>query len=289
MSGKCFALVCIILLVAGCRASNSPKKSESSCICALAGDFSKPFKQRSVDAVTGSQFMQETEDLDFSERQLAAIQEILAGNIPEGLRIPAILKLVNDQGDSLLLSVAKDYLGIGSDTDFVRMPLSLPSAKAIAKQFNMLIPTPTLVDAIYEQADIQLKPQPMHPGDEMRSNTYYLRHNELINEQAGIWRFSEVLLAGHKKDIVLSTRMQRQPGKVPIYGWHLRQGEPIQPLSLVHGESYEDYSHGLRLIGSDACLNGQPVEVEELFKDSKWEASLSGESELFPRRLLDLP
>lgn len=289
MSGKWFTLVCVILLLAGCRATNSFKKNESSCICGLAGDFSKPLKQRSVDAVTGSQFMQQTEDLDFSERQLAAIQEILAGNIPEGLRVPAILKLVNDQGDTLLLPVAKDYLAIGSDTDFVCMPLSLPSAKAIAKQFNMLIPTPTLVDAIYDQAAIQLKPQPMHPNEEMRFNAYYLRHNELINEQAGIWRFSEVLLAGHKKDIVLSTRMQRQPGKVPIYGWHLRQGEPIQPLSLVHGESYEDYSHGLRLIGSVGCLNGKLFVIDELFNNSKWEASLSPESSLYPSLLLEIP
>ena len=286
MSGKWFTLVCVILLLAGCRATNSFKKNESSCICALAGDFSKPFKQRSVDAVTGSQFMQQTEDLDFSERQLAAIQEILAGNIPEGLRVPAILKLVNDQGDTLLLPVAKDYFAIGSDTDFVRMPLSLPSAKAIAKQFNMLIPTPTLVDAIYEQADIQLKPQPMHPNEEMRFNAYYLRHNELINEQAGIRRFSEVLLAGHKKDIVISTRMLLQPNKVPIYGWHLRPAEPIQPLSLVHGENYEDYSHGLRLIGSGGCVNRKPVSVERLFADPNWKTILSKESELYPNLLL---
>jgi len=232
--------------------------------------------------------MQQTSHLDFSERQYAALQEILAGNIPEGLRIPAILIVVNDHGDTLQLPVTRDYLAIGSDTDFVRIPLSLPSAKAIAKHFNVLIPTPTLVDAIYEQANIQLKPQPMHPGDEMRSNAYYLRHNELINEQAGIIQFPKVLVAGHKKDIVLSTRMQIQPGKVPIYGWHLRPGEPIQPLSLVHGESYEDYSHGLRLISSVACSNGKRVEVEELFRDSSWEASLSSESGIDAHLLLEL-
>lgn len=287
MTGKFFTLFCVILLIGGCKASNSVINSNSSCICTATKDFSKSFKQRSETAVTGTQFMQQTEALDFSGRQLAALQEILAGNMPEGLRIPATLILVNDHGDTLQFPVAKDYLAIGSDTDYVRMPLSLPSAKAITKYFNVLIPTPTLVDAIYDQAAIQLKPQPMHPGDEMRSNAYYLRHNELINEQVGIKRFSDVLLAGHKKDIVLSTRIERQPGKVPIYGWHLRQGEPIQPLSLVHRESYEDYSHGLRLIGSVGCLNGKPVEVEELFKDSAWEASLSSESGIGSHLLLE--
>lgn len=289
MAEKWFASICFIILLFGCKAADIAINSDSSCICTVTKDFSQSLKQRSKDAVTGTQFMQQTEGLDFSERQYGAVQEILAGNMPEGLRIPAILILANDYGDTLHLPVTRDYLSIGSDTDFVRIPLSLPSAKAIAKHFNVLIPTPTLVDAIYDQAAIQLKPQPMHPGDEMRSNAYYLRHSELINEQAGIIQFPKVLVAGHKKDIVLSTRMLIQPGKVPIYGWHLRPGEPIQPLSLVHGESYEDYSHGLRLISSVACLNGKTVEVEELFRDSSWDAGLSGESWLFPRTLLGSP
>lgn len=288
MAEKWFASICFIILLFGCKAADIAINLESSCICTVTKDFSHSLKQRSKDAVTGTQFMQQTEGLDFSERQYAALQEILAGNMPEGLQIPAILIVVNDHGDSLQLPVTRDYLAIGSDTDFVRIPLSLPSAKAIAKHFNVMIPTPTLADAIYDQAAIQLKPQPMHPGDEMRSNAYYFRHNELINEQAGIIQFPKGLVAGHKKDMVLSTRMQLQPGKVPIYGWHLRPGEPIQPLSLVHGESYEDYSHGLRLISSVACLDGNSVKVEELFKDSAWEASLSGESGIDAHLLLEL-
>jgi hypothetical protein len=287
ISGKCFAVIFALLILAGFKATKV--KSDSSCICTVTKDFFQSLKQRSNHAVTGTQFMQQTEGFDFSERQYGAVQEILAGNMPEGLRIPAILILVNDHGDTLQLPISRDYLAIGSDTDFVRIPLSLPSAKAIAKYFNVLIPTPTLVDAIYEQANIQLKPQPMHPGDEMRSNAYYLRHNELINEQAGITQFPSILLAGHKKDVVISTRVLTQPKKVPIYGWHLRSNEPIQPLSLVHGESYEDYSHGLRLIASVGCLNGRPAVIEKLFNDPAWETSLGGEAGLAPKSLLEAP
>jgi len=289
MSWNCISIWCYLFLLAGCKSTSITEKSKETCTCAVTAEFSKAFSKRPLDAVGGRQFMRQTEALNFAERQAAALQEILAGNIPGGLRIPALLRLVNEQGDTLLLPVAKDYLVIGSDSDFVRMPLSLPAAKTIAKRLNVLIPTPALVNAIYEQASIQLKPQPMHPGEEMRSNAYYVRHNELINEQADFLRFSEVLIAGHKKDVVLSTRMQLQPGRVPIYGWHLRQGEPIQPLSLVHGEAYEDYSHGLRLIGLVACLNGSPVSIEKLFDDKNWQTSLSGEMELYPKRLLELP
>jgi len=286
MSSKWFQISYFVVVFIGCKAIFNTVAEDKSCLCTVESEFSKAFGQRPVDAVSGSQFMQQTGNLDFAERQAAALQEIFAGNVPESLRIPAILSLINDQGDTLLIPVTKDYMAIGSDEDFVRMPLSFPSAKAIGNQFNVFIPTPTLVDAIYDQASLQLKPQPMHPGEEMRSNAYYLRHNFLINEQAGIHRFPHLLVAGHKKDVVISIRLLRQHGKVPIYGWHLRSGDPIQPLSLVHGESYEDYSHGMRLIGSLGCLNGRPVGVEELFSDPTWEASLSAESGLNPKILL---
>lgn len=286
MSGKCFSLGCIILFVVGCKATFRPNANESTCICALAEDFSRAFALRTDDAATGTEFMRQTEGLAFSERQSAALREVCAGNVPEAFRIPAILKLVNELGDTLLLPVAKDYLAIGSDANFVRMPLSLPSAKAIVSRFGFLIPTPALVDAIYEQAGISLKPQPMHPDEKMRSNGYYLRHNELINEQAGLTAFPVILVAGHKKDVVISTRMHSQPQKVPIYGWHLGPGEPIQPLSLVHGENYEDYSHGLRLISSSACLNGIRKPLEDLFADPQWDGILGREPGISPRLLL---
>ena len=286
MSGKGFALGCIILLVVGCKATLSPNGIESTCICSVAEDFSRSFTRRADDAPTGTEFMGQTEGLDFSERQSAALREVFAGNVPVAFRTPAILILANEVGDTLLLPVARDYLAIGSDADFVRMPLSLPSAKAIANRFGFLIPTPALVDAIYEQAGISLKPQPMHPDERMRSNGYYLRHNELINEQAGLTAFPLILVAGHKKDVVVSTRMLSQPQKVPIYGWHLGPGEPIQPLSLVHGENYEDYSHGLRLISSSGCLNGIRKPLEDLFADPKWAGILGRESGISPRLLL---
>lgn len=143
----------------------------------------------------------------------------------------------------------------------------------------MVLPTTRLVDAIYAQADLQLAPQPMTPGPEMRSNAYYGRHQRMIEEQrAG--RASKGLIAGHKKDVVVTTRMHDQPERVPIYGWHRGVGDPIQPLSLVHGDYYEDYSHGLRLVHPVAYLNGEPVDLNNLVRGPMWGPLLCGESGL---------
>ena len=53
------------------------------------------------------------------------------------------------------------------------MPMGLRTALAAAARFGFALPTPRMVDAIYEQAEFHLRPQPLPPGPEMRSNAYY--------------------------------------------------------------------------------------------------------------------
>ncbi|NBC16400.1 MAG: hypothetical protein GVY18_03685 [Bacteroidetes bacterium] len=234
---------------------------------------------RRPDARTGTAFLDATDGLSYAVRQQIAVDEVLSGNVPAVLRTLAPISFVSGTGDSLTVWVTRDYLAIGSDADFVRMPLSLPSARTIAQTFELVLPTARLVDAIYAQADLQLDPQPMTPGPEMRSNAYYGSHQRMIEEQrAG--RAPDGLIAGHKKDVVVTTRMNSQPGRVPIYGWHRSVGDPIQPLSLVHGATYEDYSHGLRLIHPVAHVNGEAVALNALVRDPQWGPLLSGETGL---------
>ena len=65
------------------------------------------------------------------------------------------------------------------------------------------------------------------------------------------------LVSGHKKDVVLTNRLITHPGQIAIYGWHRGIGEPIQPLSTVHGAGYADYSHGIRLVSQMAMIDGK--------------------------------
>ncbi len=39
------------------------------------------------------------------------------------------------------------------------------------------------------------------------------------------------LIAGHKKDVVITNRLLTMPKRVAIYGWHRPNGSPIQPLA----------------------------------------------------------
>lgn len=214
-------------------------------------------------AVSGSAFLMSHPYWTFAERQEAAVAELIRGNLPDHLRqlVPVPLPLGGDRVATIW--VTTDYLAIGSEEDFVRMPLSLPSAREVASAFGMLLPSPEIVDAVYQAAEIKLRPQPMIPGPDMRSSAYYLEHNLIIDTQLN-GHVPDRLVAGHKKDLVVTDELIDRPDRVAIYGWHRAVGRPIQPVYLGHVDHYEDYSHGVRLVHPIAMVSGKAVPLDRL-------------------------
>ncbi len=210
-------------------------------------------------AMSGSQFAEKTASMSGKEREKVALEELRKGNVPSFLRRLKPVELTyKDDGETVtaVIQVAPDYLAIGSDEDFLRIPLSYPAAVSIASRFGCILPTRKIVDEIYFQSFFHYKPQPMRPGPMMRSTAYYLEHQRKIeNQRAG--RPLGKLASGHKKDVVLTNNLWEKPGRVAIYGWHKPDGEPIQGLSTFHGARYADYSHGVRLISQAVLINGE--------------------------------
>jgi hypothetical protein len=85
------------------------------------------------------------------------------------------------------------------------------------------------------------------------------------------------LVAGHKKDVVITARLAQSPGKVAIYGWHHTNGDPIQPLYLGHTAAWVDYSHGVRLVQRSLQVNGKPSSVAAVLADANLAGLLSDE------------
>ncbi|MEQ8523167.1 hypothetical protein [Gracilimonas sp.] len=218
---------------------------------------------------TATDFLIKTRSLDYEARQRAAAEWILEGQIPSFLRELVPVSFKNTNNEKAVILVTCDYMSIGTEGDFIRMPLSLPAARKIASSLGMYLPTSVMVDSIYSKAHVKLQPIPMQPGEQMRSNDYYRRHQQMIEKQLkGVEKGR--LVSGHKKDVVITNRLIEQIGRLAIYGWHYAVDDPIQPLSLVHSEDYEDYSHGLRLIYPTAKVNGEAVELKKLINRPEW-------------------
>jgi hypothetical protein len=219
------------------------------------------------------------------ERESAILDQALSGNFPTFLRRsnPVELKGRSAGGApiTITLCVSPDYLAIGSDTDYMFVPMRLSTAIAVANRYQALLPTRRMVDAIYDQAQVQLHPQPLPAGDTMRTTVYYWHHSELVRVQRSSFKEPPgALTAGDKKDLVLTNRSWTNLGKVAIYGWHLANGRPIQPLSTVHGARYADYSHGVRLVSAVAYVNGAAVSLLKLLQDPRLASLLSDEGVL---------
>jgi hypothetical protein len=174
--------------------------------------------------------------------------------------------------------VLPDYLSVGTDEDHVLVPMSLGAALAVGDALGFTLPTRRLVDAIHAQARVRLAPRPMPPGDAMRSTEYFVRHNDTVRAQRrATGSAPSALTAGHKKDLVLTNRLWDAPGRLALYGWHRETGSPIQPLSTVHGERYADYSHGIRLVGTTAFVDGAARSLFEVLRDPRLARALSDE------------
>ncbi len=241
-----------------------------------------PVPVRSADASTGSQLARELDDIGDDARELKIRSELLAGNIPEFLRHlqPVVLagRPDDERQTRITVCVMPDYLALGSDEDFLLIPMRLETALAVAARYGFALPTPKIVDAIYAQAKVHLTPQPLPAGSAMRSTGYYRRHNELIADQrTALGAAQGLLISGDKKDLVLTNRLWGNLKRVAIYGWHRSDGVPIQPLSTVHGWHYADYSHGARLVSGQILVNDRPQSLYSALQDPRLADLLSRE------------
>jgi hypothetical protein len=238
--------------------------------------------ERAANSPSAAELIQRLTPLDLASREQEIYSQISAGNVPDFLRMLKTVFITNEVDGVrhvLKLHVAPDYLAIGSDAGFLRVPLTPATAQRIADLTDCSLPTQKIVDAIWTAAELRLAPEPMSPGPEMTSIPVFAQHQGLVEKQIGA-RSHRQLIAGHKKDVVLASVLATKSNSVAIYGWHKPDGKPIQPVYAGHAATWADYSHGIRLVANDAELDGKPVRLPQLLSDSKRAAIASDEGPL---------
>ena len=228
---------------------------------------------RDPSSVTGSEFMKRINDLSREEREEEIYRAAACGNIPDFLRETVTLRAVfsdmNGVQHMLEYEVMPDYLAIGSDEDYCRIPMTPGTAQRLADLFGASLLTAKLSDHIWSVAEVKPEPFFYRPvGNENELVKKFFEHNEQIERQladAG-WKHGQ-LVAGIKKDVIISSRISERPDRVVIYGWHRSDGSPIQPVYSGHIWWYVDYSHGIRLMNAQVLVDGRPVKVSDLLKD----------------------
>lgn len=241
---------------------------------------------RPAGSMTGSQFMTNIANMSFADRENAIYNEMAKGNIPDFMRILTKLQSTLSDNDgvshTVIYEVMPDYLCVGSNDDFCRVPMGPVSAQKLANLFGATMPTAKMVDDIYSKAVIKVAPVTYAPvGNENEQVAKFILHNTAIENQ----RISSglplgTLMGGTKKDVVISNKIvdPARPGYVVIYGWHQLNGVAIQPLTNIHSGSYVDYSHGVRLMNVEILVDSVTMNVKQMLTDAKWYKVLSNET-----------
>lgn len=230
--------------------------------------------------ITGEQFYQEAMKMQWKQRDSFAVKEILGGNIPIFLLklIPINISIKDSTTGKIIRAtyyVMPDYLSVGTNNNWARIPLTPIAAQVIADSLQCFLPTRKMVNDIYANAAIKLTPVPMYIH---RDSTITMWQHHLIIE--GQRKQRKGLIAGIKKDVVISDLLTRsaKTNRVAIYGWHLPDGKPIQPLYTGHVNWYADYSHGIRLIFRKIKVNGNWMDYTKVMEDPLLKKLLTDES-----------
>ncbi len=226
-----------------------------------------------ADALDGGVFAQIITSMDLAARDEAIANEVFAGNVPDFLRTFCQVNVTNVSDGTTNVGtffVAPDYLAVGADTNYLFVPVSPGAAQRIADKLDCILPTRRMVDAIYAAAPVKLAPSPIPPSVTMTTVPVFLQHNQIIWAQrmalTNLYPLG-TLVAGDKKDVVISRRLAVATNNVAIYGWHKTNGVPIQPLYLGHVWWWVDYSQCIRLVSKTMLVNGNEKAVAEVLAD----------------------
>jgi hypothetical protein len=238
---------------------------------------------RATNAIGGSDFAARFELSSLQEREAAIRDAILGGNVPESFRrfrTVEVTNIVEGRTNHARFAVAPDYLAIGREGDCLLIPMTPVTAQRIADSLGCTLPTRKMVDAIYAAAAVKLSPVPIPPSPAMTTLPLFAQHNAIVSTQRAAFLQSHppgALVAGHKKDMVISGRLTAPTNKVAIYGWHGPNGVPIQPLYTGHSAEWVDYSHGIRLVHQRMYVNGEAKRVADVLADPQLAGLISDE------------
>ena len=237
--------------------------------------------------MSGAAFFAAAMTMQWQSRDSLALAAIQSGSVPDFLlKLQPVHTTIEDSAGGqhrITFYVTPDYLNIGNNDDWARIPLTPMTATIIADQWQCFLPTPKMVDAIYAAAKVKLAPVPMYIH---RDSSITMWQHHLIIE--GQRKAQQGLIAGIKKDVVITDRLNNtaKPNRVAIYGWHQLNGKPIQPVYTGHVNWYVDYSHGIRLVHQTIYVDGKPMQYQDVLTHPVYHRALTDEGAGVPYKYL---
>lgn len=232
--------------------------------------------ERVAGSMSGTQFGSSVLNMPNGRaRELAIFQQLSLGNIPTFLRRGLPIS-VDAGGHHAVFWTMPDYLAIGEDDDFLRMPMRPTTATKAAQLYGACLPTRKMCNDIRRAMPIHLGFHGMsdHP---MAAVATFGAHNAII-QKALAGRQPELGIDGPKK-VVLIARGRPKPN-VAIYGGYWPTGKIVQGPQIqmsAHTIDYLDYSHGIRWVWEQVYVDGEMMYLEDALCHDELHALFSDE------------
>ena len=293
MTSRCklFVTLCAVALCSATTAIAGDVRYGSNGKLHKASMPVPAFADKPTATLAGSDFMRRADTTAFWTLEDIIVETVTAGQVPDALRHFRKITFTTPVVDSVEILrkkhkvemwVLPDYVAIGTNDDFVRMPMGPLAAQRIADALDCTLPTPFLVDRIAEASEGHVDIFPFRPlGNRNSQPIVFQDSNNAINAQfkAYGYEFGQ-FISGLKKDIVLTYKIMtltEYERNVAIYGWHHPDGRAQQPLFVRHGNFYVDYSHGVRLIYNKVKIDGVEYNIREVLQSPELYRLLSDE------------
>jgi hypothetical protein len=283
-----------------------------------------PFPPRPAGAPGGRTFIASIDGkaapADWQSREKAIFKQIVSGNVPDALAkgLVRINLSVTHQGRTITgsVDVMPDYLCVGNDDDYVYVPMDQITAQRVAFELGMNLPTARICHAVFEAAgrlgakhqlgaierDYWRKPAERQSAPKDRSQTStaaYAEHSEAIRERMRTRGLRlGTLVAGHKKDVVVSRGLHSNSNRIAFHGFYDGQGLPFEPCREpghtppgckelpAHAHSGErrfcDYAQGVRMVADLMIVDGEQISMRKVLVDPQRAWLISAEGPIDP-------
>jgi hypothetical protein len=232
-----------------------------------------------IGSQTGDDFCQSIIGLmPGQHRDDLVMAKICSDGLPEFMKTPVEIT-VSENGNILKYYATPDYICIGTDSNYVRMPIMAKTMRALCDKMNMALSTRKMVNQVWNAAQAKMIPSPNGPPytEVMGSITKLLENENRIRLQLENVSLG-TLVSGIKKDVVNAKALTTAHDRLGIYGWIKKDSTPIQGLNCVsHNAQYVDYSQTLRGISRTMLLNGNEVDFYDIIKDQNLCSLISDE------------
>jgi hypothetical protein len=250
------------------------------------------YKKPDLQPVSGSDLITQYGLIaDPTARHMFVIQQVAALNMPSSMLSFVTIKVTGQKGTEVEFEVSPHPLRIGTDKDWIEVPLDGPHSLAAAKLVGCTLPTLWMA----KQTDLMVRKtrgmvhffdaleitnmttidwDPKRPdGSLLRSPALFQRRNELLQAWLTENKFeNQRLVGGYYKDIIqpdLSDGLLVK-NRLWTYGGYDDQGDLIQPVSGMHLSNYFDYATLPRFVKLWLKVDDQKMTINDFTNNADY-------------------